>query len=178
MKVSDLISEIQNEFSETLSLSASYLCGIYNTEASALALRLPAAASLTATDEDFVISTSLASFQVDRVFCGGRELLRVRRGVFDALGETSLYAVEDGRIYTNLHGTFKISYRALPQKVNAETASTVDLAQSPTGILYLRAAMMRTVYLSLGDIEAANACTAECERLFPVLRAEVGGVRG
>lgn len=175
MKVSTLISEVQNEFADTLTLTPAHLYAIYNVCAPALALKLPANAVMTASDSDFVVTSALSASQVERVFCGGRELVRVSRGVYDALNEKSLYAVEDGKIYTGLHGSFKISYRALPAAVSAANAASADIPFPPTGIACLRTAMLRAVYLSLGDVEAADACLAEEERLFAALRAELGG---
>ena len=177
MKVSELIAQVQGEFADTFTLTDAYLCDVYNTEAAALSLRLPANAVCTAADADFILTLPLAAAQIDRVFLDGRELLRVSRAVREALGEKSLYAAEDGKIYVNTHGSFKISYRLLPAAVAAADAAVEDIPFPAAGIAYLRTAMIRAVYLSLGDLEAAKAAFEEGERLFSALAAGCGGAR-
>lgn len=174
-KVGELLDEIIDAFADSFTLQKDLLLGEYNRLAASLALLCPVPdAKLTVTAEDGRIACALTPAQYRRVFFGERECLRASAAMLALLPDFPLYAPDESGASVTLDGDCTVYYRALPAAVRASDADTTDIATDERFLPMLRAALMRSAYLYIGDTDAAKEYDALYARELAAYKKEIG----
>lgn len=174
MKVSELINEVTSGFEGELFPSTAYLVAEYNRIIRSLLLILPTHdASITVSVKDKKLECELSPEQIRRVFCGDGELLRASRTLLDLMPEAKLYHVTSDGVYVTVSNDCTVYYRTLPDEVSVtdtETEIPLDMRYIPL----IRAWLIRSVYLYVGDFDSSNAYSEEYNRLLEEFKSENG----
>ncbi|MBE6680066.1 MAG: hypothetical protein E7598_06050 [Ruminococcaceae bacterium] len=175
MTVNELVLEVSGNFEGEFFPNYSYLVCEYNRIIRTLLLMLPCAdASVTLTPKDGKIDAKLLPEQVRRVFCDECELMAASGTLFSLMPEAKLYHAADDGIYVTVNGECTVFYRSLPPDVT--DVDTLE-AQFPLDARYIplvRAWLMRSVYLYVGDFDGANAYGEEYNGYLDLFKRENG----
>ena len=174
-KVGTLLDEIVDAFADSFTLQKDFLLGEYNRLAASLALLCPVPdAALTVAASNGRIACALAPAQYRRVFCGERECLRASAAMLSLLPDFPLYTPDESGAAVTLDGDYTVYYRALPDAVSENDADTTDIATDERFLPLLRAALMRSAYLYIGDTDAAKELDAAYTRELAAYKKEIG----
>lgn len=173
--VGALLDDIIDAFADSFTLQKDFLLGEYNRLAASLALLSPVPdARLTAAAKDGRINCALAPAQYRRVFCGERECLRASAAMISLLPDFPLYAPDESGMAVTLGGEYTVYFRALPEAVSETAADTTDIATDERFLPLLRASLMQSAYLYIGDTDSADEYDALYARELAAYKKEIG----
>ena len=175
MTVNELVSEVIGNFEGEFFPDYSYLVAEYNRIIRQLFLILPAAdKSVCKTPVEGKILCDLLPEQIRRVFCGDFELMSASFSLLSLMPEAKLYHAANDGIYVSTEGECTVHYRSLPEEVSDVQSLEAIIPIDQRYIPLIRAWLMRTVYVYVGDFDSANAYSAEYNRYLEEYKKENG----
>ena len=175
MTVNELVLEVIGNFEGEFFPSFSYLVSEYNRIIRSLHLLLPSAnASVSIEVKDGKLESEILPEQIRRIFSDECELMAASSTLITLMPEARLYHATDDGIYVTVCGECTVYYRALPKALDDTEAMEEKIALDEKYVPMLRAWLLRSVYLYVGDFESANAYAAEYNEYFDDFKRENG----
>lgn len=175
MTVNELILEAMGNFEGEFFPNFSYLVAEYNRIIRSLFLILPSAdASVSLTPTDGKIETKLLPEQIRRVFCDECELMPASSTLLSLMPEAKLYHAAYDGIYVTTDEECTVYYRALPADVTDVEALDATVPLDGRYIPLVRAWLVRSVYIYVGDFDSANAYGEEYNGYLDEYKRENG----
>ena len=175
MKVNDLINEIVNGFEGEFFPNHTQLVNEYNQLIRTLLLMLPSAdASVLLPVYDGKLEADISPSQIRRVFCGDKELLCASKTLVELMPEAMLYNASEDGITVTVNGDCTVYYRSLPKELSPVDAISAEIPIDARYIPLLRAWLLRSIHIYVGDFDGANAYGEEYNTLLEDFKRENG----
>ena len=175
IKVSELINEVCKGFEGDFFPSEEHILAEYNNVVRALWLLIPESdVSVSMTASGGKLECDISPCCIRRVFCGEYELLKASRELIALMPEARLYCPCEDGIFVTVNGECTVFYRSMPNEVSLIEAENTKVPFGNEYLPLIKAWLMRSVHLYVGDFEGADAYGNEYNRLLEDFKRENG----